>query len=84
MKSEPLHRGGPDAPDETARQLTDVQSTSKVSWLNVLQQHRSTQSVSATLQGMEGFEVAGTYLALLEREPAVQSFSRKKIPAAEK
>ena len=74
----PLQWGGPDAPDETARQLTDVQSTLTVSWLNVLQQQRSTQSVAATLQGMEGFEVAGTYLALLEREPAVQSFSRKK------
>ena len=78
MKSEPLQWGGPDAPDETARQLTDVQSTLTVSWLNVLQQYKSTQSVAATLEGMEGFEVAGTYLALLEREPAVQSLSRKK------
>ena len=65
------------APDETAERPTDSQNSDSEGWLNVLQEASGTQSVSASLQGMEGFEVAGTYLALLERDPAVWSLTRE-------
>ena len=57
MKSEPLHRGGPDAPDETADRLAGPSIGALDCPLNVLQEAIGTQSVSASLQGMEAFEV---------------------------
>ena len=76
--SDPFSGVGVRAPDETAERPTDSWNSDSMGWLNVLQEASGTQSVAATLQGMEGFEVGSTYLALLEREPAVQSLSRKK------
>ena len=55
--SDPFSGVGVRAPDETAERPTDSRNSDSMGWLNVLQEASGTQSVAATLQGMEAFEV---------------------------